>query len=255
MPENLARGSLNIVTRSVYALNDANELLGNNGVRLRDLLPEKRQDFTDANPNNPRRPGESPDFYVPEARSYANKGKIMYKADNSKSLNFQFNPSELSGSYTPIYENRPKTGYDNLDYFWVGGEANTLSFTLFLDATEGSRQKYMGLDGGDTISEREMFTHNPDRGVLNQTEFFLSLLRPYIPSDNTPIFVRGSSRKHKQFYPPPEIIFIWGTWYLEGICLTAMPTYLLHNKNLVPVRATIDVTLRLSDGIDVNLLR
>lgn len=251
---------VNIITRSIYALNTASYFLGEKGNIVGDvrnlLNPTKKLDFTEANPNVAVK-SRFVDSYYTQSDVYSShaKGRIFYKANNDKSIDFQFNPPDLSSTYTPNYEVRTKTGYDKLDYFWVSGSENIITFKLFLDATEGSRQSYMGLDGYDNITDRELFTHDPQRGVLNQVEFYLGLMRPYIPSYTTPIFVRGSVRKHKQFYPPPEIIFIWGNWYLEGVCVNAAPRYTLHNRNLIPIRAEMDISLRISDGVSVNLTK
>jgi Contractile injection system tube protein len=175
------------------------------------------------------------------------RGLIAYKEDITKAMKFQFNPEDFTDNFNPVYEDRTKTGMNKVDYFWVSGSARTVEFTLFLDATEGSNQDHIGK------STFDLFTHDPQRGVLNQVEFLQGLKLPYEPTNTTPLFIRGNSRKFKQFYPPPEIVFIYGYFYLEGVLTAGTPKYTLFNRDLIPMRAEIPITLRITDGSSVNI--
>lgn len=182
-----------------------------------------------------------------------NRGMIAYKDDVSRYMLFQFNPEEIQDEKTINYEDSGKTGVDNTDFFWVNGGPRTVSFTLQMDATEGSRQSHLGQIGGATLSQAEKFTHDPARGVLNQVEFLQALTRPLRQDPNAPVFVRGSVAAFDQFQAPPEIVFVYGYFYLEGVVLSVTPTYTLWNRDLVPVRANVAVQLRIQEGQTIKV--
>jgi hypothetical protein len=183
------------------------------------------------------------------------RGLLAYKDDNSRNLLFQFNPTDLDDTKQVIYEDREKTGFDNTDFLWIRGGSRNISFTLFLDATEGSRQAHLGKVGSPEVSQSEMFTHNPERGVLNQVEFLQSLCRPMRSDPNTPVFIRGSVGSFDQFTPPPEIVFVYGPFYLEGVVTQANPKYTLFSRTLVPLRATVEINIRVQEGQTITINR
>lgn len=182
-----------------------------------------------------------------------NRGLIALKEDTSRNMAFQFNPEEVTDDKSVVYEDKGKTGLDVLDFLWIQGGARTVEFTLQFDATEGSRQTHLGKEGGDTVTRADGFTHDPTRGVLNQVEFLQALMRPKKVDVNTPVFVRGNVQTSEQFQPPPEIIFVYGYFYFEGVIVRASPTYTLWSRELVPLRASMSVAIRVMEGQSIQI--
>ena len=194
--------------------------------------------------------------YKPNLGQIATRGIIAYKDDidnPAKILKFQFNPIEISDNFTPQYEDRIRTGVSESDFLWVSGSVRTMDFTLFLDSTLGSRSEYFSSD--------KNFTHS-DKGVLPQLEFLQALTRPYLKSNSSNIgvfidkamFVRGAYVGNTgRFYPPPEIVFVYGNYYLTGVVGSVGTKLTLFNENLIPIRAEVVVSLKIHDGIALNV--
>lgn len=181
------------------------------------------------------------------------RGLFAFKEDTSRLLFFQFNPTTITDSKDVQYEERQITGFDSAKVIWISGGSRPLNFQLFLDATEASRKNYLGKSGGPVLTSDEIFTHDPSRGVLNQVEFLQSLQRPYFPDANSPRFIRGGAINSPQFTPPPEVIFVYGNFYLEGVITSLSIEYSAFNRDLIPLRATADITFRVTEGQEVRI--
>jgi hypothetical protein len=123
-----------------------------------------------------------------------------------------------------------------------------ISFTLPLDATESSRRSYLGKSGAVEPTSSDLSTHDPTRGVYNQTEFLQSLQRPYVPSDRLPRFIRGASVKVDQFTAPPEAVFVFGNLYLVGYLAGLEIAYSAFNRELVPLRAEARISFKVKES-------
>jgi hypothetical protein len=181
--------------------------------------------------------------YKPDYTVTPYRGVLAYKNDPNRLLNFQFNPTEISDIFAPQYEDRTRTGVSASDFSWVSGSVRTIEFNLFLDATLGSIN----------LSKDKNLTHS-ERGILNQIEFLQSLTRPYLKESSENIeptkFVRGAYVGNtNRFYPPPEIIFVYGNYYLTGVVGSLSTKLTLFDRKLVPVRGEANVSLKLHDGI------
>lgn len=181
------------------------------------------------------------------------RGLIAYKADPERFLLFQFNPAPLRDSKSVSYADRGKTGFDADDPIWISGGPRSISFELFLDATEGSRQKHLGRTGGETLSKSEYVTHDPSRGTMKQVEFLQSLQRPLVPKENLPRFVRNSVIPAEQFSAPPEIIFVYGYLYFEGVVSELSIEHKLFNRSLIPIRSEANVTIRIIESYEIRI--
>jgi hypothetical protein len=186
--------------------------------------------------------------------SYNNvRGLFAIKDDISQHLRFQFNPEEITDTKDVSYEDKTKTGFDNADYLWVNGGSRTITFTLQLDASIGSLTRTAGKSGNSVPTAGDLFTHNPERGVYNQVEFLQSLQRPFERGQRSPRFFRGGAVPSQQFVTPPEVVFVYGSMYLEGIISSLDFTYSEFNRKLVPLKADANITFRVQEGRNVNI--
>lgn len=196
------------------------------------------KDKPEGTTNQPSYPVYKPDYSFSQKR-----GIFAFKDNPDKYITFQFNPEQHTDDKSVVYEDRQKTGLDEVDFLWVSGGPRNWDFELFLDATEGSKQTHLGIDPANAA-----FTHDPNRGVLNQVEFIQSFMRPANADPNTPVFVNGNVKLSNQFTAPPEVIFVFGPFYFEGVITRATPSYQLWNRQLVPLRATMAITIRIQEG-------
>lgn len=195
--------------------------------------------------------------------SYTNvRGIFALKIDNEQYIQFQFNPEEITDEKSVEYTDRQKTGRDEADYIWIKGGPRTLTFKLTLDATISSKVKHLGKSNArDFDYSTDSFTHDPDRGVLNQVEFLQSLQRPFVKDHGLspnktlkPRFVRGGAIQGSEpFANPPEVIFVYGNFYLEGVVASLSTTYNLWDKNLIPLRAECNITFRVKEGGAISI--
>lgn len=85
-------------------------------------------------------------------------------------------------------------------------------------------------------------TRVSERGILDEVEKIQSYLYPALNrTDETPLFSEGGVVNTEQFRPPVTLILSLGPLYLEGVLKSAPITYSLFDKDLTPLRGTIDV--------------
>lgn len=190
------------------------------------------------------------------------RGVFALKSDPDQYMQFQFNPEEIQDEKSVEYTDRSKTGRDEVDYIWIKGGPRVLTFKLIFDATLGSKVRHLGKsDSREYNYATDDFTHNPDRGTLNQVEFLQGLMRPFIKDKGVaqnkvlaPRYIRGGAvQGESPFANPSEVIFVYGPFYLEGIVTAAPVTHQLWDRNLIPLRSEAQVTFRVKEGGALNI--
>jgi hypothetical protein len=192
--------------------------------------------------------------YIPDYSYNITRGILAIKKDISQYLIFQFNPEELTDSKDVSYEDRPRLGFDHQDFIWVNGGPRTVSFTLKLDATNGSKVTHLGKLPRDTAgASTNNLTHDPAYGTLKQVEFLQALQRPFEPRQSAPRFIKGSALPNTQFTPPPVVIFNYGPIYLEGVISSLSVSHKEFNRGLVPVMSDVTVTFKVQEGKIISI--
>ena len=93
---------------------------------------------------------------------------------------------------------------------------------------------------GDAFSN----TRIDERGILPEVELIQSFLYPEpLNGEETPKFAEGGVISSTQFRPPATVVFALGPIYLEGIIKAAPVTYTLFDKDLTPLRATVNIEI------------
>lgn len=201
----------------------------------------------------------------------------LKKNDFSKGFYFQFNPNEIQDSKSNNYEVRPYAGLNYNDYIWGSGGERTISFQLFLDDTPGSHypiddkgnspfmlrdnevastiQASRGSEKGskestsswswtDNGAYKSGRTRIHERGILDNVELIQSFLYPaLLDGEIVPKFASGGIISSNQFRPPATIVFALGPLFIEGVLRSAPVTYSLFDKDLTPIRGTIDIEI------------
>ena len=87
-------------------------------------------------------------------------------------------------------------------------------------------------------------TRIDERGILPEVELIQSFLYPEpLNGEQTPKFAEGGVVSSTQFRPPATVVFALGPIYLEGVIKAAPVTYTLFDKDLTPLRATMDIEI------------
>lgn len=99
-----------------------------------------------------------------------------------------------------------------------------------------------------------------ERGILDSVEKIQAFLYP-APSINefgeasVPQFATGGIVDTAQFRPPAVVIFSFGNIYMEGVIKSAPVQYTLFDKDLTPIRATIDVEFAVYEFRDLSKVK
>lgn len=81
-----------------------------------------------------------------------------------------------------------------------------------------------------------------ERGILPEVELIQSFLYPApLAGERTPLFAEGGVVSNNQFRPPATAVLALGPIYLEGIVKSAPVEYTLFDKDLTPIRGTINI--------------
>lgn len=203
-------------------------------------------------------------------RSYLSttRGMIAIKdmitsGDYSRVYKFQFNPQTVTDNKSTNWEEIIYAGLPYVDLVWGSGGVRTVSFQLFLDNTPQSKHRYFVGNGneGEHINPEGEFSSNgaetiktnnkgfsasryDERGVLDEVEFFQSFMYPAVEEGvKTPKFTEGGIINLKQFRPPNMACLALGPIYLEGIVRSVNINYSLFDKDLTPIRATVDIEM------------
>lgn len=81
-----------------------------------------------------------------------------------------------------------------------------------------------------------------ERGILPEVEKIQSFLYPApIGDEKTPLFAEGGVVSTHQFRPPATVILALGPLYLEGVVKSAPVSYTLFDKDLTPIRGTVQI--------------
>lgn len=123
----------------------------------------------------------------------------------------------------------------------IGGEMASIVRGMDSYYNRKESNKYGGLVlEGDAYSN----TRIDERGILPEVEFLQSFLYPEpLLNEETPQFASGGVVTATQFRPPATVVFALGPLYLEGIVKEAPVQYTLFDKDLTPIRGTMDITL------------
>ena len=101
-----------------------------------------------------------------------------------------------------------------------------------------------GPSGFDLHGDAFSNTRIDERGILPEVELIQSFLYPEpLNGEETPKFAEGGVVSSTQFRPPATVVFALGPIYLEGVIKAAPVTYTLFDKDLTPLRATMNIEI------------
>jgi len=195
------------------------------------------------------------------------RGKLLSE-DLEKVIEFQFNPTKLNIRKDQKYHNREYPGRMGVEPIWISGGVREVTFQLMFDATAGSAYKKIGLfnknlgkfssnvtlnsnrNPGEEVAAE--VSQNP-RGTLDIIETLESFMYPMLSDFRKPRFTDGVAifDSNSLFLPPPTVIFIFGLLYMESK-MTMQYRHTLFNRDLIPIRSEVDVTLNILEGTLVS---
>ena len=220
---------------------------------------------------------ENPSRYP---RGYTNTRGILIardalrkrELDFSGAYYFQFNPAQIQDVKESLYEVRPYGGLSYNDYIWNGGGERIITFQLFLDNTPQSKTEVFRpsaynsqearvispkgkSEAGDFIFGGTAYSVSRvhERGILPEIEKIQSFLYPAkIGDERTPRFSEGGIVSSIQFRPPDVVVLALGPLYLEGFIKSAPISYQLFDRDLTPLRATVDIEFAVTEYAEIN---
>lgn len=174
-------------------------------------------------------------------RGKLTKGYLAAADNPSLSVRFQYNPEMFTDNISVEYKEIRSPGITYPLYQYVGGEARSIEFTLFLDAKEskhGFGSEAMLVPRGIGFNNGFIEDYAPAPGMFenNSVREMINFLNTFLP---------GGMGTDDQFLAPPELIFGFG-WFVKRVILVAMPTrYTMFDNNLQPMRAEVDLKLNI----------
>lgn len=92
-----------------------------------------------------------------------------------------------------------------------------------------------------------------ERGILPEVELIQSFLYPApLTGEKTPLFAEGGVVTGTQFRPPATAVLTLGPLYLEGVVKSAPVNYTLFDKDLTPLRGTMDIEFAVFEFANVR---
>ena len=196
-----------------------------------------------------------------ENRSYAGLPyqDYIWGGGGSRSLTFKLFLDDTPQSHTQTF--RPMSRGDSLANSIHTESSSTGRRSLVMDEIASqirSVRKYfdtkakapsVSWDNNGAYSN----TRTRKRGVLDAVELIRSFLYPApLVGESTPKFSEGGMVSINQFRPPAIAVVCIGPMYLEGYVTSAQTQYTLFDKDLCPIRATIDVEFSVLEFEDVS---
>ncbi len=139
-----------------------------------------------------------------------------------------FNPAELSVEKSNHYAEVSIPGLSAPVYQFVRGNARSISLELFFDTYEQGKDVRLFTDritGWDTGS---MYS-------------------------NLPNGERGLMDIDSELHAPPVCLFVWGTYVFQCIIDSVSKKFTMFNASGLPLRATLNVTLKEYREVDVQV--
>lgn len=111
-----------------------------------------------------------------------------------------------------------------------------------------------GPDKFDYDGSAYSITRVHERGILPEVELLQSFLYSAQKRDGSPPpkFAEGGMVDVMQFRPPNVVVFCYGAMYLEGVVTRADVRYELFDKDLVPLRGTVDIDFTVFEHTEVE---
>lgn len=196
---------------------------------------------TPGNPTQGVRAYENP-------RYNTTRGIISEKENITNTLIFQFNPEQITDVKENDWSPSSSNGFSGVDYIWARGGDRTITFQLWFDATAGSNNPYFRKNVAYGNPSHDTLELQRPIGTLDDVQLLTSFQYPIKPDNNLPRYSSGGVVPGTRFMPPPVLVFVFGEYYVECILTGAVVNHLLFNQKLIPVRSTVDVTLKVLEA-------
>jgi hypothetical protein len=152
---------------------------------------------------------------------------FLAKKDNpSTAVPFLFNPNELTVEKTNQFAEVSIPGLPSSTFQFVKGGVRTLTMDLFFDTYEEKVDVRIFTDRITGWDSGSLFKANPFKGLMD------------IDSD---------------LHAPPICLFIWGSFIFQCIIERVTKKFTMFLPEGIPVRATLNVTLKEYTDIETQL--
>lgn len=155
------------------------------------------------------------------------KANLIIKGGKTEQLAVQFNPSDYKITEHSVYSVEPRRKEDEPVVNFVGKQLATLSVKLYFDCDSLTSISSVASDAIGTL------TGSGDSG------------KKFIESINK---IKSLTVIDGETHMPPGVIFAWGATQFAGYAESVAVTYTMFDKQGMPLRAVIDLTLKGIDG-------
>lgn len=155
---------------------------------------------------------------------------ILVVAETGFSIEFQFNPSEVSESHSPVYGQHAVPGASHPVYQFGAGGERTISFTIYLDAE-------LGRSRGKNTSRFLDPTDNTKLSLSSVLNEFRSLTFPIESTSPAGVRLIYAPKVYLQLYS------VFEAQRLECVVKKVDPRISYFSPELRPLRASIEIEL------------
>lgn len=156
------------------------------------------------------------------------KAYLSRKDNPSVKIPFLFNPKELSIEKSNQYAEVNIPGLPSPIFQFIRGNARSVTMDLFFDTYEEGKDVRMHTDQITGWDAGSMFSRIPDA-------------------------VKGLMDIDSDLHAPPVCLFIWGAFVFQCIIERVSKRFTMFLPEGIPVRATLNVTLKEYREVDVQV--
>jgi nucleoid-associated protein YgaU len=160
------------------------------------------------------------------------KDYLTKKTESSSRVDFVFNPNELSIEKSNLYAETQIPGLPSSTFQFVKGGVRTLTMNLFFDTYE-QHKGTKALSDVRTLTDKITGWDSASSGGETASKGLMDI--------------------DSELHAPPVCYFIWGAFIFKCLIERVSKKFTMFLPNGVPVRATLNVTLKEYKDVETQL--
>jgi len=168
------------------------------------------------------------------------KGYLVALYDPPFGITFPINPQTITSSQKMNFSVTDKLGQMSPDMLWLGNDTREISFSLILD---GYATDFLVVENQADFDAMKKTEHGTARKGLERTLAQLELFSypgNWMIEDNNILSIND-------YFAPPRALFGYGDYMYLEVFVSTNIEITETNKNLEPLRALVDINLKVID--------